>query len=190
MKTLNSFHDKILLTRKFLWHVLSLSSRGCTEGKISLHMDRKKRGWGLRKRGETSLRCLVTVEMESFFPRLMFARHLTISAIIRNQSQGRWRGCCHHREGVAVEEMVTLSFPLQRHIFPPWHMPITFALSCSVHSCRTFRFLPNAGQETLGSICIRLYINLVLVSVIAFVSKSAWKHLLSLTLTSLPTLFA
>jgi hypothetical protein len=50
---------------------------------------RKWRGKGLYKRGEKSLRCLATVEMESFFPRPMFARHLTIRAIIKNQSQGR-----------------------------------------------------------------------------------------------------
>lgn len=49
----------------------------------------KERGRALYKGGENSLRCLATTEMESFFPRPMFARHLTIRAIIRNQSQGR-----------------------------------------------------------------------------------------------------
>jgi len=58
--------------------------------------------------GETSLRCLATVEMESFFPRPMFARHLTIRAIIKNQSQGRQQDSCHHTTGVAAEEVVTL----------------------------------------------------------------------------------
>jgi hypothetical protein len=60
--------------------------------------------------GETSFRCLATVEMGSFFLRPMFSRHLTIRAIIRNQSQGREQVCCHHIEGVAVEKVVTFLF--------------------------------------------------------------------------------